>query len=73
MVGAPDDRLGEVPVAFVVPHAGHEIDTHALDQLCREHLLAYKVPIRYIVVDALIRNEVGKLMRRDLAARYLDA
>ena len=42
VVGAPDERLGEVPVAFV---AG---ETHSdLEAVCRRHLIPYKVPVRF--------------------------
>jgi long-chain acyl-CoA synthetase len=66
VVGAPDDRLGEVPVAFVVGDTSDE----ALIALCREHLVAYKVPAAFVRVDALPRSEVGKVLRRELADRY---
>jgi acyl-CoA synthetase (AMP-forming)/AMP-acid ligase II len=67
VVGAPDDRLGEVPVAFVVTAA--PVDDGALDALCREHLAPYKVPVRFVRVDSLPRNEVGKVLKRELLAR----
>ena len=37
--------------------------------LCREHLAAYKVPVRFEVVDELPRNEVGKVLKAQLAER----
>ncbi|HZX57016.1 MAG TPA: AMP-binding protein, partial [Ilumatobacteraceae bacterium] len=64
VVGVPDDRLGEVPVAFVV--AAADLDTAALDALCRTHLAAYKVPVRFEQVDALPRNDAGKVVKREL-------
>jgi acyl-CoA synthetase (AMP-forming)/AMP-acid ligase II len=64
VVGAPDDRLGEVPVAFFVGDA----DPDALESRCRERLTAYKVPSAFHRVDALPRNEVGKLLRGSLVA-----
>jgi len=79
VVGVPDDRLGEVPVAFVVPavRAGGpapaggtgpaaQVDDAELEALCRRHLAPYKVPVRFRAVDALPRNEAGKLLRREL-------
>jgi long-chain acyl-CoA synthetase len=63
VVGAPDDRLGEVPMAFLV---GDRVPDEELDALCREHLVAYKVPAAYHWVEQLPRNEVGKLLRREL-------
>jgi acyl-CoA synthetase (AMP-forming)/AMP-acid ligase II len=66
VAGVPDDRLGEVPVAFVV---GDAADAE-LEELCRTHLVAYKVPVAFRRVDALPRSEVGKVLRRELVARY---
>jgi long-chain acyl-CoA synthetase len=68
VVGAADDRLGEVPVAFVV--SSEELDPEALTELCRAHLTPYKIPIDFVRIDALPRSEVGKVLRRELAAGY---
>jgi long-chain acyl-CoA synthetase len=68
VAGIPDDRLGEVPWAFVVPREGATVDADALDALCREHLAPYKVPVRFEPLDALPRNEVGKVLLRELVA-----
>ena len=62
VVGLPDDRLGEVPVAFVVGSAPDD----ELARLCRDHLVAYKVPVAFFRVARLPRTEVGKLQRRAL-------
>jgi acyl-CoA synthetase (AMP-forming)/AMP-acid ligase II/alkylation response protein AidB-like acyl-CoA dehydrogenase len=64
VAGAPDTRLGEVPVAFFVGDA----DPAALESWCRDQLIAYKVPAAFHRVDALPRSEVGKVLRRDLLA-----
>ena len=65
VVGIPDDRLGEVPVAFVVgPFDARSLETH-----CREHLSPYKIPVRFVALDALPRNEVGKVLRAQLVER----
>jgi acyl-CoA synthetase (AMP-forming)/AMP-acid ligase II len=64
VVGMPDDRLGEVPVAYVVATPdGLAPTSDGLSGLCRAHLAPYKVPVRFELVDALPRNEVGKLQR----------
>ena len=65
VTGVPDERLGEVPWAFVVPRA-LAVDADALDAHCRRHLAPYKVPVRFEVVDVLPRNEVGKILHREL-------
>jgi acyl-CoA synthetase (AMP-forming)/AMP-acid ligase II len=66
VVGAPDEHWGEVVVAFVVARASAEVDTPLLQQHCRSHLAAYKVPTRIEVVDALPLNASGKVLRREL-------
>jgi long-chain acyl-CoA synthetase len=73
VAGIPDDRLGEVPWAFVVPREGAAVDTDALEALCREHLAPYKVPARFESLAALPRNEVGKVLLRELVARGAQA
>ena len=65
VVGLPDARLGEVPVAFVVGDAS----AAELERLCREHLTPYKVPVEFRRVAELPRSEVGKVLRRALTAR----
>jgi acyl-CoA synthetase (AMP-forming)/AMP-acid ligase II len=67
VVGVPDERLGEVPVAFV---AGSPIAPAALEALCREHLVAYKVPVAFHHVEHLPRSEIGKVQRSELAALH---
>lgn len=68
VIGAPDDRLGEVPIAFVVPEDLNAPPTLAeLKVHCREHLGAWKVPVRFDMVATLPRNEVGKVLKRELA------
>lgn len=66
VVGQPDGRLGEVPVAFVVPASGREVDPKALTRWCREHLTPYKVPVRFFAIDELPRNEIGKVVKAAL-------
>jgi acyl-coenzyme A synthetase/AMP-(fatty) acid ligase len=68
VVGVPDERLGEVPWAFLVAAPGATVDPAALEALCREHLAPYKVPVSFRTVDALPRNEIGKLRAPDLVA-----
>ncbi len=69
VAGVPDDRLGEVPWAFVVPREGATVDAEVLAALCREHLAPYKVPVRFEAVADLPRNEVGKVLLRELVDR----
>jgi len=64
VVGVADDRLGQVPVAFVVER--EPVDDEVLEQACRESLVPYKVPVRFVRVGSLPRSEAGKVLRREL-------
>jgi acyl-CoA synthetase (AMP-forming)/AMP-acid ligase II len=66
VAGVPDRRVGEVPWAWIVVTPGATLDPDALTARCRERLAPYAVPSRYLTVDALPRNDVGKVLRRDL-------
>jgi acyl-CoA synthetase (AMP-forming)/AMP-acid ligase II len=65
VAGVPDDRLGEVPWAYVVSASG-EFDPAALEAHCRAHLAPYKVPAGWTPLAELPRNEVGKVLLREL-------
>jgi acyl-CoA synthetase (AMP-forming)/AMP-acid ligase II len=64
--GIPDERLGERVVAVVELVEGAEWDEEAVRARCLAELAKYKVPERIVVVDALPRNAMGKVVRTDL-------
>lgn len=67
VVGVPDERLGEVPWAFVV-RADTTVSEDGLVAWCRERLTPYRVPVRIVFVEQLPRNDVGKVVKRELVA-----
>jgi HIP---CoA ligase len=69
VVPVPDDRLGEVGVAFVVPREGARIDPDELVAWSRTRLANYKAPRLVWVVDTLPRNASSKLQRGALRER----
>ncbi|HVW79382.1 MAG TPA: long-chain fatty acid--CoA ligase [Mycobacteriales bacterium] len=69
VVGRPDERWGEVPVAFVVRREGTEVDADELLALCRDQLAKFKVPKEVRFIEALPRNPSGKVLKRDLRAQ----
>jgi acyl-CoA synthetase (AMP-forming)/AMP-acid ligase II len=69
VVSAPDTRMGEVGVAFVVPRAGARIDPDELLAWCAPRMANYKVPRRAIVIDALPVNASGKVLKYELRER----
>jgi acyl-CoA synthetase (AMP-forming)/AMP-acid ligase II len=69
VVGVPDERMGEVGVAFVVPRAGQTPTPDELHAWSRDHMANYKVPRRFFVVDALPMNASNKVLKHELRAR----
>ena len=72
VIGIPDDRMGEVGMAFVVPAPGSEIDPERVIAWCRENMANYKVPRRVAVVDELPVNASGKVLKYVLRERALE-
>jgi len=68
-VGVPDERLGEVCRAYVIPRPGAEIDPAEVISFCRERLAHFKVPREVMVVAELPRNAAGKVLKYVLRAR----
>jgi fatty-acyl-CoA synthase len=68
VVGRPDDRWGEVPVAFVVLRQGATATPDDLVEHCRAQLARFKVPKEVTLLDALPRNPSGKILKRELRA-----
>jgi HIP---CoA ligase len=69
IVGVPDDRLGEVGMAFVVPRPGATIDPDEFIAWSRDQVANYKAP-RYVeVMDALPLNASGKVLKYELRDR----
>jgi fatty-acyl-CoA synthase len=66
VVGRPDERWGEVPVAFVALRPGADATPDALIAHCRAQLARFKVPKNVTFVDALPRNPSGKVLKREL-------
>jgi len=72
VVGMPDPRKGEQPVAFVAAVEGQALDERALLQFVRGKLADYKVPKRVIFMPALPRNTTGKILKTALRKQSLD-
>lgn len=66
VIGVPDEKWGEVVVAFVQPRPDALVEPESLKALCREHLSSYKRPTAIHVMDALPTNAVGKLDKNSL-------
>jgi len=72
VVGVPDHRMGEVGLAVVVPTPGADVGSivAALPAFAKDQLANFKVPRRVEVVDVLPTNASGKVLKRELRARF---
>jgi fatty-acyl-CoA synthase len=71
LIGVPDEKWGETPLAVVVARYPEDPPTlDAISDWCRDRLSAYKRPRRLVVLDALPRNPGGKVVKRDLRSTY---
>ena len=66
VVGRPDDRWGEVPVAYIVLRAGATTTPDEFIEHCRAQLARFKVPKAVMFVEELPRNPSGKVLKREL-------
>ncbi len=66
VVGVPDPKWGERPVAVVVLRPGTRLEYAALEAHCRARLAGFKLPRELILRDALPRNPSGKVLKRVL-------
>jgi fatty-acyl-CoA synthase len=68
VIGMPDDRWGERPVAVVVLADSATLGLPDLTDHCRQRLAAFKVPKQLIIRDSQPRNPSGKVLKRVLRA-----
>jgi fatty-acyl-CoA synthase len=67
VIGAPDERWGEVPVAFVVTKPGVVLDLSELRTFLTTRLARFKLPHQLIVrTDPLPKGGTGKILKREL-------
>jgi acyl-CoA synthetase (AMP-forming)/AMP-acid ligase II len=68
VIGIPDERMGEVCCAYVVPKEGTTITEQGLIEWCRERMANYKVPRKVVVTDSLPTTSTGKVQKFKLPA-----
>ena len=63
VLGVADARWGEAVVAAVVPRPGCRLDTEALQGHLQQRVARYKLPRRYVTLDALPKTALGKVQK----------
>ena len=69
VIGAPDAKWGETVVAFVVVAEGQRVEAGDLDAHCLAQIARFKRPRDYRFVDALPKNNYGKVLKTALRER----
>ncbi len=70
VVGIADDEWGELIVSAIVIN-NKEIDLSALNKWLREKMASYKTPRKYLIVDELPRNAMGKVTKSDVKKMFV--
>jgi long-chain acyl-CoA synthetase len=66
VIGKPDPRRGEQPIAYVAPNDGAVLEEQALQHFVRRKLADYKVPRKFVIMPVLPRNATGKILKTAL-------
>jgi acyl-CoA synthetase (AMP-forming)/AMP-acid ligase II len=68
VIGIPSEEWGQTVKAFVVRRAGTKVSEAELADFCRSRLASFKRPEKIEFIDALPKNPLGKVLRKDLRA-----
>ena len=71
VIGKPDSRRGEQPIAFIAANDGAILEEHLMQQFIRKRLADYKVPRRVVLLPSLPRNAMGKILKTTLRQMQL--
>jgi long-chain acyl-CoA synthetase len=70
VIGVPDPEWGQEPRAVVVLKQGETTTPEEIIEFCRTRLAGFKRPRSVIFVDTLPRNQMGKVLKKELRERY---
>ena len=66
VVGRADEKWGEAPVAFIAPQKEARVSKADILELCRQNLAGFKQVKDVVFVEAIPKNSVGKVLKKDL-------
>ena len=70
VIGLPDEKWIEAVTAVIVPKTGAVLTEQGVIDASRQLMAGFKVPKRVVFLDALPKNPTGKVLKRDLRARF---
>jgi fatty-acyl-CoA synthase len=76
VIGIPDDVMGEVAAAYIIPREGETIDPQEIVDYCHGEIANFKVPRYVVLVDELPMTQSGKIQKfklREMAKQAMDA
>lgn len=69
-IGVPDPEWGQEPRALVVLKKGESATPEEIMDFCKDRLAGFKRPKSVVFFDCLPRNQMGKLLRKELQEKY---
>ena len=72
VIGIPDDKWGEVPLAVLVSGENALLSEEELEDYCRGKLAGFKIPHKLEYIPGLPRNPSGKILKKDLRQLFAD-
>jgi len=69
VIGAQDQNLGEIPKAYIALRSGSSLTAEMVQDFCRSHLAAYKIPRQVEIMQELPKNPTGKILKKALAEK----
>lgn len=69
VIGIDDEKWGEIGIAFITSNISN-LEVEALNQFCRKHLAAFKIPKKFIQVNDFPRTAAGKIQKHILKENF---
>jgi acyl-CoA synthetase (AMP-forming)/AMP-acid ligase II len=70
VIGVPDPEWGQEPRAIVVPKDNRDLSEKEIMEYCRSRLAGFKRPRSVVFVESLPKNQMGKILKKDLREKY---